>query len=237
VNDILVEHFPDVVDVQFTARMENDLDDIARGERALAPVLQAFYTPFHANLEEKTATLTRSDLTTKATDLTCPQCGKPLVERLGRRGRFLGCTGYPECTYTAPLSEEEKEATQLADGKICSECGAPMAVKRSKYGVFLGCSKYPACKHTERIEQSTGVKCPECKEGDIVARRSRKGRTFYGCSRYPKCAFTLWSKPTGQTCPVCGSLLVERRGDAACSKKGCPGSDNSQKAAQPAETP
>lgn len=221
VNDILVEHFPNIVDIQFTARMESDLDAIARGESEMVPVLKAFYEPFHANLEQKTSTLTKRDLTTKATDLTCPQCGKPVVERLGKRGRFLGCTGYPECTYTAPLSAEEKEATELANGKTCSDCGAPLVVKRSRFGVFLGCSRYPACKHTERIEQPTGTKCPSCKEGDIVARRSKRGRTFYGCSRYPACTFTLWSKPTGQTCPQCGSLLVERRGQAVCSKKGC----------------
>lgn len=221
VTDILVQHFPDIVDIQFTARMESDLDGIARGESEMVPVLKAFYEPFHVNLEQKTATLTKRDLTTKATNLTCPQCGKSLVERLGKRGRFLGCTGYPECTYTAPLSEEEKEAEALANGKTCSDCGAPMAVKRSRFGVFLGCSRYPKCKHTERIEQPTGTKCPSCKEGDIVARRSKRGRTFYGCSRYPKCTFTLWGKPTGQACPECGSLLVERRGQAVCSRKGC----------------
>lgn len=221
VNDILVEHFPNIVDIEFTARMESDLDGIARGESEMVPVLKAFYEPFHVNLDQKTATLTKRDLTTKATNLTCPQCGKPLLERLGKRGRFLGCTGYPACTYTAPLSEEEKEATELANGKTCPDCGSPLAVKRSRFGVFLGCSKYPNCKHTERIEQPTGTKCPSCTEGDIVTRRSKRGRTFYGCSRYPKCTFTLWSKPTGEKCPECGSLLVERRGQAVCSKKDC----------------
>ncbi|MDP3685398.1 MAG: type I DNA topoisomerase [bacterium] len=221
VSDILVEHFPNIVDIQFTARMEADLDDIARGEREMVPVLQAFYEPFHQNLEQKTSSLTKQELTTKPTDLTCPTCGKPVVERLGKRGRFLGCTGYPECTYTAPLSEEEKEAEQLANGKTCPKCGSPLVAKRSRFGVFLGCSKYPECKHTERIEQNTGVKCPLCKEGDIVARRSKRGQTFYGCSRYPQCKFTLNSKPTGETCPTCSSLLVEGKDTIRCSSKEC----------------
>ena len=221
VNDILVEHFPGIVDIQFTARMEADLDDIARGEREMVPVLRTFYEPFHQNLEQKTSALTKRDLTTKATDLKCPNCGKPLVERLGRQGRFLGCTGYPECTYTAPLSAEEKEAGEIANGKTCPECGSPLVAKRSKFGVFLGCSHYPTCKHTEPITQTTGVRCPSCKEGDIVARRTKRGRVFYGCSRYPQCTFTLSSKPIGGTCPTCGSLLVDRRGQAACSQKSC----------------
>ncbi|TSC71548.1 MAG: DNA topoisomerase I [Parcubacteria group bacterium Gr01-1014_38] len=221
VNDVLVEHFPDIVDIKFTARMESNLDEIARGEREMVPVLQTFYEPFHKNLEQKTTSLTKRDLTTKPTNLTCPNCGKPLVERLGKRGRFLGCTGYPECAYTAPLSEEEKEAEQLANGKTCPQCGSPLAAKRSKFGVFLGCSTYPKCKHTERIEQKTGVKCPACKEGDIVARRGARGRTFYGCSRYPQCTFTLNSRPTGELCPNCGSLLVHGREEIRCSNKEC----------------
>ncbi len=221
VNDILVEHFPAIVDIQFTARMESDLDGIAQGEKQLVPVLKAFYDPFHQNLETKSATLTKRDLTTKDTGLACPQCGKPLVERMGRRGRFIGCTGYPECAYTAPVSEEEKEANHLAEGKTCPDCGGALVAKRSKYGVFLGCSNYPKCKHIERIEKGTGVKCPKCGEGEIVARRSKRGRTFYGCNRYPKCDSVFWSKPTGAACPTCGSLLVQMRGHAKCSNKEC----------------
>ncbi|TSC63729.1 MAG: DNA topoisomerase I, partial [Parcubacteria group bacterium Gr01-1014_106] len=221
VNDILVEHFPNIVDLQFTARMETDLDDIASGEKKMAPVLREFYEPFHENLEKKSKELSRDALTTKPTDLTCPQCGKPVVERLGRRGRFLGCTGYPECTYTAPLSEEEKEAEEVASGKTCPDCGGNLVVKRSRFGVFLGCSNYPNCKHTEKIVQSTGVKCPKCTEGDILVRRSKRGRTFYGCSRYPKCDFALNSKPTGETCPTCSSMLVEGKDEIRCSNKEC----------------
>lgn len=221
VNDILVEHFPNIVDLQFTARMETDLDDIASGERQMVPVLRNFYEPFHENLEKKSKELSRDALTTKPTDLKCPQCGKPVVERLGRRGRFLGCTGYPECTYTAPLSEEEKEAEGVASGKTCPDCGGNLVAKRSRFGVFLGCSNYPNCKHIEKIVQSTGVKCPTCKEGDILVRRSKRGRTFYGCSRYPKCDFALNSKPTGETCPQCSSMLVEGKDEIRCSNKEC----------------
>lgn len=221
VNDILVEHFPGVVDVQFTARMESDLDGIARGEKEMVPVLRTFYGPFHANVETKTQTLTKRELTTKATGLTCPECGKPLVERLGRRGRFIGCTGYPDCKYTQPVSEEEKNANHLAAGKTCPDCGGQLVVKRSKYGVFLGCSNYPKCRHIERIEKGTGVNCPKCGKGEIVARRSKRGRTFYGCNTYPACAFALWQKPTGAACPECGSMLVAARGHFQCSNKAC----------------
>lgn len=233
---ILVEHFPDIVDVQFTARMESNLDAIAQGEQQLVPVLSAFYEPFHKNLEQKTASLTKRELTTKQTGLTCPQCGKPVVERLGKSGRFLGCTGYPECTYTAPLSDEEKEANNYAEGKTCLECGSPMAVKHSRFGVFLGCSSYPKCKHTQRIEQGTGVTCPSCNQGEIVARRSKRGRTFYGCNKYPKCTQTFWGKPTGEICPRCKSMLVSRKDGAVCSNKEC-GDTQGDKAQGDKETP
>jgi DNA topoisomerase-1 len=223
VNDILVEHFPEIVDVQFTARMEADLDQIASGEKAMVPILKLFYEPFHENLETKTAMLKRSDLTTQATDLTCPKCGKPVIIRFGRHGKFYGCSGYPECKYTAPISEEEKRAVEAAPtGKTCPECGKELVLKRGRYGVFLGCSGYPECKHTERIENKLGVTCPKCGTGDIVERRSKRGRNFYGCNRYPDCDFVLWNKPTGEQCPRCKSPLVSQRGTIACSKKECP---------------
>lgn len=238
VTGILVEHFPDIVDIQFTARMEANLDNIARGDARLIPILSAFYAPFHANLETKTASLTKRDLTTKTTTLTCPHCGKPVLERFGKRGRFLGCTGYPACTYTAPLSQEEREANHLASGKTCPRCQAPLVAKRSRFGVFLGCSSYPSCTHIERLEQNTGVSCPTCGTGQLVARRSKRGRTFYGCQRYPACTFALWNKPTGGRCPHCQSLLAFKgKGLIACTKKECGFAKEASRAGAAESTP
>jgi DNA topoisomerase I len=223
VNDILVEHFPQIVDIQFTAHMESDLDRIASGEAAMVPILRAFYAPFHKNLETKTETLSKEKLTTETTNLTCPTCGKPLIIRFGRHGRFIGCSGYPDCKYTAPVNEEEKKAIEAAPtGKPCPECGqGELTMKRGRYGVFLGCSRYPECKHTERIEKKLGLTCPKCGKGDVVERRSKRGRFFYGCNRYPECDFVLWNKPTGEKCPVCTSPLVFQRRMIVCSKKDC----------------
>lgn len=223
VNDILVEHFPRIVDVQFTAQMENDLDQIARGEKEMVPILTAFYEPFHKNLETKLATLTKRDLTTEKTDKTCPRCGKPIVLRLGRHGKFYGCSGYPECTYTEPANDEERDRAEAAPtGKACPACGKDLVVKRGRYGVFLGCPGYPECTHTERIEKKLGVACPTCGTGDVVERRSKRGRTFYGCSRFPACRFVSWAKPAGETCPACATPLVHgKNGAIVCPKKDC----------------
>lgn len=223
VNDILVEHFPNIVDIQFTANMEEDLDEIAEGEKELVPVLKAFYEPFHKNLEEKSATLKKDDLTVEKTDLTCPECGKPVVLRLGRHGKFYGCSGYPDCKYTAPASEKEKsEMAAAPTGKKCPDCGKDLVIKRGRFGVFLGCSGYPDCKHTERIEKKLGITCPKCGQGEIVERKSKRGKYFYGCNRYPDCDFVLWTKPTGEKCPNCGSLLVfAKNNSVACSSKDC----------------
>ncbi len=223
VNDILVAHFPNIVDVSFTARMEEDLDKIASGEKTMVPILKLFYEPFHRNIEQKTETLSREALTTEATNLTCPQCGKPVILRLGRHGKFYGCSGYPECSYTAPHGEEEKAAAAAAPtGKICPECSKALVMKRGRFGVFLGCAGYPECTHTERIEKKTGITCPKCAQGDIVERRSKRGRNFYGCHRYPACDFALWSKPTGEHCPTCESLLVlGKNHTVVCSRKDC----------------
>lgn len=223
VNDILVKHFPNIVDITFTARMEDDLDSIAEGKKEMVPVLKAFYKPFHENLVKKEKELSRDSLTTEKTDKTCPECKKPLLLRLGRHGRFYGCEGYPDCKYTEPANEQEKNDQQNAPtGKECPECGKPLVLKRGKFGTFLGCEGYPDCKHTERIEQKTGVSCPKCEKGEIVARRSKRGRTFYGCNAYPDCDFVLWSKPNGEKCPECTSLLVFGKQETTqCSNKEC----------------
>jgi len=175
--DLLIKHFAAIVDAQFTSRMEDELDDIASGERAWVPVMREFYGPFHKSVEQAEQQMTRVKIADEPTDEICEKCGRPMVIKLGKYGRFLACTGFPECRNARPL-----------------------LVK-------------------------IGVKCPQCHEGEVVEKRTRKGRQriFYGCSRYPECDFTSWDKPTGEHCPVCGDILVEagRDGTIKCRNNDC----------------
>ncbi|HMN19058.1 MAG TPA: type I DNA topoisomerase [Candidatus Moranbacteria bacterium] len=218
VNDLLAEHFPQIVSIDFTATMEQSFDEVAQGEKAWVPVIRDFYEPFHKNLEEKTASVKKEQ---EQLDRNCPECGNPLVIKYGRFGKFIACSDYPNCKYTEKTEEEKQEDTQAA-GILCDKCGAPMVVKRGRYGSFLGCSKYPECKNIMKIEQKTGLKCPKCGQGDVVARKSKRGKMFYGCNRYPDCDFAMWNKPTGQMCPKCGQpLAFAAKGKITCSNKEC----------------
>ncbi len=205
VKDILVENFPSLFDVGFTAQMEENLDRIESGKDEWVGVLKDFYGPFQKMVkeaEERRTQLKRG--LTQETDIVCEKCGGKMVIKWGRNGRFLACSGYPQCTNTKPLPEDETE-------ERCELCGAKLVVRSGRYGKFLACSNYPQCKFTKPL--STGVRCPRsgC-DGYLVARRSKKGRTFYGCSRYPKCDFTSWDKPVVKSCPHCGApYLLEKR--------------------------
>jgi DNA topoisomerase-1 len=225
VNDVLVEHFPTIVDYQFTAKMEDNLDAIALGEKDWGPIIATFYEPFKANLEVKMEEVSKKELTETATDQICEKCGKPMVIKLGRYGKFLACTGYPECKNTRPLNEDGTVSTKPeaeTSDQVCEKCGKPMVVKYGRYGKFLACTGYPECKNVKNIEDKIGVPCPQCNEGELVVRRSRFGKSFYSCNRYPDCKFALWAKPTGEKCPDCGSLLVHAKGGAMrCSSKTC----------------
>ncbi len=216
VNDLLVQQFPSVVDVGFTAEMEEDLDHIARGERAWQPVVEEFYRP----LEEALARAAKAPKVVQETGEACEKCAKPMVLRWGRFGRFLACTGFPECRNTRPVEEEAQEAMPETT-ETCPECGAPMAVRRGRFGMFLACTRYPECKGTKRLERKVGVSCPRCGQGDVVQRQTRRGRrrTFYGCSRFPECDFTSWSRPLAEPCPNCGArtLVAAARGRARCA--------------------
>ena len=213
VNDLLVEHFQDFVDVGFTAGMEDELDDIANGDRRWQPVVQEFYNPL-----EKALTLAKETAPkqVETTDVQCPECGKPMLIRWGRRGRFLACSGFPECKGTLPLEGEEQEAPQQTDEQ-CPECSSPMVIKSGRFGRFLACSRYPECKGRKPFTVTTGVRCPR-DAGELLERRSRRGRIFYGCSNYPKCDFTTWTRPLPQPCPNCGGLVTaERDNKAKCT--------------------
>ena len=200
VNDILVEHFPKIVDYEFTAKMEEELDDIAEGKLKWQPVIREFYDPFKENLEAKKKTVKKEVV---QTDIPCPICGKLLVKKFGRFGQFLACPDYPTCKGTKQLPEEEAaenkiKAENAQIGKSCPDCKeGELIVKKGRFGFFIGCNHYPECKHIEKIEKKTGVKCPECGQGEIVEKFSRKkgGRKFWGCNRYPACTYATWKFP------------------------------------------
>lgn len=155
----------------------------------------------------------------------CTKCGQPMALRQGRFGQFLACTGYPECKNTKQIhpGDQPTESIKIpAAEKNCDKCGSPMHIKHGRFGPFMACSGYPECKNIKNIEQKTGVNCPQCNQGDIVAKRSRQGRTFYACNKYPDCKFALWQKPTGEKCPECESLLTFAAGNKSrCSSKEC----------------
>jgi DNA topoisomerase-1 len=220
VNDLLVAHFPEIVDIKFTATIELDFDKIAEGKRKWVPVIAEFYKPFHKNLKSKTKEVKKEDFQEKL-DRACPSCGGDLIMKFGRFGKFIACSNYPNCKHTEK-TDAEKKVDEEHKGEICDVCGASMVVKRGKFGTFLGCSNYPQCKGIKKIENKTGVKCPACDKGAIVERKSKKGRAFFGCNNYPNCKFALWSKPTGEKCSQCGSLLVfAAKGATRCSSKEC----------------
>lgn len=208
VNKILTTNLPDFFNVSFTARMEEELDEIASGRATYEQVMREFYEPFSKALEKVNAKRNeiKADLVEKS-DETCDKCGRPMVVRWGRNGRFLACSGFPDCKNTKPLDPEEEP--QESDEK-CPKCGKPMLIKTGPFGKFLACSDYPACKTTKPL--STGVKCPkEGCGGDIIQRRSKRGKIFYGCSNYPQCNFVSWDKPVNRTCPECGNNYMSEK--------------------------
>jgi len=214
VTDKLVEFFADILDVGFTARLEEELDDIAEGKANWVHVLNAFYEPFMRDMKVAADELEPPE---EELDELCPRCpeegrepGK-LVVKLGRYGRFVGCKNYPECTYTREMSGEERPEPEPT-GESCPECGRPLVSKRGRYGPFIGCSGYPECKYIKKEPpKSTGVTCPECKQGELVERRGRYG-PFYSCSRYPDCTFSVNQTPQPEPCPECQGLVVSARG-------------------------
>ncbi len=221
VTNLLKEHFPNIVDINFTASMETSLDDIAAGDKQWQPVIKAFYTPFHATIQTKDKEIKKSDLVEEKTGEACPDCGSEMVIKLGRFGKFKACSNYPTCKHTEAIGEEKKMEEE-ASKETCPNCGRPMALKRGRFGPFLGCTGYPECKTIKKIEKSTGVKCPSCGQGEIIEKKSRHGKTFYACNRYPDCKTAFWSKPTGDKCPQCNSLLVlGAKNTIRCSNKEC----------------
>ena len=240
VNDLLVESFPDVFDVEFTANMENHLDRIEAAEVDYSEILTQFYDAFKKELEAASTGMLSVKGIGFSTDLTCPQCNNRLHIRMGKNGQFLGCSNYPECTYTRNYTRDEKgvihpiePASDQTSDRICEKCGKPMLIKEGKYGTFYACSGYPDCKTTQSTNstnggEKTGVHCPEqgC-DGELVQRSSKRGKIFYGCSRFPDCTFATWDKPVAKECPECGAKFLlekttKKKGTfLVCNTKGC----------------
>jgi len=222
VNDFLVEHFPDIIDYNFTAEMEESLDDIAEGKKEWVPVIRNFYEPFEAQLKLKEATVEKQTPEDVKTDKKCALCGSALVMKTSRFGKFLACSGFPKCRYTEALDGDGKSQTEATD-KICSDCGAPLVKKRGRFGMFYGCSNYPKCKHIENIEpKASDMACPKCTDGKVVERRTKRGKVFWGCSNYPKCDFASWDEPLKEPCPTCRGLMTKpiKKGYPVCTKCG-----------------
>lgn len=231
VNRFLTTYFPTYVDYGFTASLEDDLDAISRGEKEWKPLLETFWKPFHDKVLETDKNVKRKDVTHEELDEKCPQCESPLSIRLGRRGRFIGCTKYPDCDYTRSLNADSQEssAPEEVEGRVCPECQSALLIKEGRYGKFIGCSGYPKCRFIEPLEKpkDTGVQCPECHQANILERKSRNGKVFFSCQRYPDCQYALWNRPLAQSCPKCNwpitsVKVTKKRGqERVCPQKSC----------------
>lgn len=198
VNDLLVQHFPSVVDYQFTAHMEDSFDEIAQGTKEWVPILREFYEPFKKLLMEKDVELTKDKVLAETTDVICDKCSKAMVVRMSRYGKFLACSGFPECKNTKQIEGNEDGESSDSDGEeapLCEKCGGLMAKKRGRFGMFWGCSNYPECKSIKPLAKDVLGPCPKCEKGSIVRRRTKRGKIFFGCNKYPDCDYTSWTKP------------------------------------------
>ncbi|MBV5336473.1 MAG: topoisomerase DNA-binding C4 zinc finger domain-containing protein, partial [Deltaproteobacteria bacterium] len=223
VNDLLTAHFPKYVDYNFTAGLEEELDQVSRGEKQWKPLLREFWEPFITLLKQKEGEVKKDDLTTETLEEAI---------KLGKRGKFIACTGFKEgCKYTRNLesSGSEEAAEPEVSEEKCDKCGQPMLIKDGRYGKYLACSGYPACKNIQPLNKpkGTGVPCPECNQGELTEKKSRYGKLFYSCNRYPDCKFALWDSPVQQPCPKCGfpvlvKKVYKKKGEfLKCPKEGC----------------
>ncbi len=234
VTDLLVDSFPDILNVEFTAGMEETLDGIEDGSQKRVAALKRFYEPFAKDLEKAETEMRNVKAEERPTDIKCDQCGDQMVIRWGRKGEFLACRRYPECKNTKNFTRDTESgeievAKAETTDEVCEKCGKPMLVRFGRYGKFLGCSGYPECKTIVPMvkPKSLGIKCPDCGEGEILEKRSRRGKIFYSCNRYPKCTFASWDQPVPQPCPLCHApFVVEKTTKRAgtvrrCIKEGC----------------
>ncbi len=226
-NTLMTEYFPKIVDLTFTAGMEEELDEIANGKTTVSSVLSGFYKDFAADLAnaEEKAPDREKETAAQTTDLICEKCGAVMVVKIGRYGKFAACPNYPACRNTKPLTDEKEQKPLKKTGEKCALCGADMVIRPGRYGNFYACSRYPECKNTKQIRHPVGVKCPKC-GGEILQRSGKNRRIFYSCENYPTCDFSSWDLPLRESCPRCGKLLFAKKGknlilchDRACGYK------------------
>jgi DNA topoisomerase-1 len=226
VNRFLTNYFTQYVDYDFTARLEDELDAVSRGEEDWIPLLEKFWQPFKDRVDHTHDNVQRADVTQEKIDEQCPKCGSQLAKRLGRNGVFIGCTSYPDCDYTRNLNDDATASAEPEKvGRDCPECGAELVFKQGRYGRFIGCSGYPKCRFIEPLEKpkDTGVSCPKCREGTLMQRKSRRGKVFYSCSTYPKCDYAVWNEPIAEPCPNCGwPVLTIKTTKRSGTQKVCP---------------
>jgi DNA topoisomerase I len=228
VNRFLTQYFTKYVDYDFTANLEDALDAVSRGEKEWIPVLDDFWKPFTKQVKDIDKSVDRSQVTTEQIDEKCPKCGKPLTIRLGKRGRFIGCSGYPECDYTANVGEQTASEPEIVPDRKCPKCEHDLVIKQGPYGKFIGCSHYPNCKFIEPLEkpEDTEVPCPKCHKGTLLKRKSRRGKIFYSCATYPKCDYAIWNEPLNEPCPKCQwPILTLKTTKRYGTQKVCPQAD------------
>jgi DNA topoisomerase-1 len=226
VSDFLEKNFGNYISDSFTAEMENELDEIAEGKREYVKTLKDFYEPFSKEVKSKENIEKITNLGPADKKYRCPVCQGDMIIKLGRNGKFLSCAKYPKCEGARTIDGKELSAPRET-GESCPECKVGKLVLRDgRFGEFVACSNYPKCKFIKKDatpQKTTGIKCPLCNNGEIVEKRGRFG-TFYSCSDYPKCKLIIKSKPTGNICPLCQSLMMEgtKTIPERCSNKSCP---------------
>ncbi len=216
VNDFLVKHFSDILSYDFTARLEDQLDQIAEGKENWVEMIRGFYNPFEHLLETKKDAIKRDEVITEKTDLKCELCAKPMEIKLGRFGKFFSCTGYPTCKAARPINPDGTpgEAPKpILTGEKCPKCASDLMERTGRFGKFVGCTNYPKCTYIKKEEKMIGVKCVVCEEGQIIEKKTRRGKIFFSCNQYPDCTTAFWDMPIQKTCPVCGpkQLMVKKK--------------------------
>jgi len=237
VTELLIGSFPDVLNEEFTAELENRLDQVEAGNEDWLSLTKRFYEPFKADLERASVTMRDVKREVRETDIPCDNCGKNLIIKWGRNGEFLACPGYPECKFTCNFTRDDEGKIQIEEpedpGEECEKCGSPMAYKHGRFGKFLGCSNYPECKNVKSLNKPIplGIACAPapigCGQGELVQKVSRRGKIFFSCDRYPECTFASWDRPVNFPCPQCEApFVVEKTTKRAgtvrrCLKEGC----------------
>jgi DNA topoisomerase-1 len=227
ITELMIKSFPDIVDYQFTASMEDRLDSIEHGQYKMEEILAEFYEGFKRELDAAEATVSKESVNVpvEETDIVCDKCGRTMILKNGRFGKFAACPGYPECKNTKPLVKTELK-TEAAEPEIapfkCEVCGSDMILRSGRYGAFYACVKYPECKFTKQKGKDLGVPCPKC-GGELVTKYAKNRSVFYSCSKFPTCDFSSWDMPTTEKCPQCGGMLYNKKGKnlLICKTEGC----------------